>query len=123
MNKNKAERYQKIINEATIQCGGKIPPKFGKAIEFNELMEKLNPNELNLIAHEDEKENKLIDILKKCPVNKINIFIGPEGGFTPEEISLAIRNSVIPVSLGKRILRAETAAIIACGVISQLFAD
>ncbi|MBN1326188.1 16S rRNA (uracil(1498)-N(3))-methyltransferase [Candidatus Falkowbacteria bacterium] len=122
LNKNKAERYQKIINEATIQCGGKIPPKFSKLIAFNQLIEKLNPNELNLIAHEDEKENKLIDVLKKCPVSKINILIGPEGGFSPEEVSLALRNSVIPISLGKRILRAETAAIVACSLISQLYA-
>lgn len=122
LNKNKAERYQRIINEATIQCGGKIPPKFGKLVKYNELIEIINLGELNLIAHEDEKENKLKDILRKCPVNKVNIFIGPEGGFSAEEISLALRNSLVSVSLGKRILRAETAAIVACSLLSQLYA-
>jgi 16S rRNA (uracil1498-N3)-methyltransferase len=118
LNKNKVQRLEKIINEATIQCGGRVPPVFNKLKTFDRAIENINQNELNLIAHEDEKENKLADILRKCSVAKVNIFIGPEGGFSPEEINLALRNSLIPVNLGKRILRAETAAIVSCGVIA-----
>ena len=118
LNSNKAKRYQKIIEEATAQSGGKIPTAFYKIKNFEEVILGLKQNELNLIAHEDERQNKLFDILNEKRVNKINILIGPEGGFSQDEINLALRNSVVPVSLGKRILRAETAAILASGLIA-----
>ena len=47
----------------------------------------------------------------------IHIFIGPEGGFTPREVDQALRYGVTPVSLGPRILRAETAALVATAVV------
>jgi 16S rRNA (uracil1498-N3)-methyltransferase len=51
------------------------------------------------------------------------IFIGPEGGFTSEEIALAKKNGLMVVSFGKRILRAETAAISAVSLIQFLLGD
>jgi len=122
LNANKAGRYKKIIEEATIQSGGKIPPAFGPVLTFEQALKNLNPRDLNLIAHEQEQESKITDVLKNN-IGVINIFIGPEGGFSPFEIDLARQNSLIPISLGKRILRAETAAIVACGTITQLFVD
>jgi 16S rRNA (uracil1498-N3)-methyltransferase len=122
LNQNKVKRYQKIIEEATIQSGGKIPPVFNPVIKFEEAVRKLNPRDLNLICHEQEKDNNLLEILRTHGNKVINIFIGPEGSFSPFEIDLARQNSLIPISLGKRILRAETAGIVACGVISQIYA-
>lgn len=119
LSKNKIQRYKKIITEATMQCGGKINPELTDAIQYDQAVRNLNIKDLNLIAHEAEQENKLIDKIKK---NKtINLFIGPEGGFSDFEIDLAKQNSLISVSLGKRILRAETAAIVGCGAIAQCF--
>lgn len=120
-NKNKISRYQKIIQEATLQSGGKIQPQLTDLLDFNDAIQSLQAQALNLIAHEQEQENLLKNVLAKSQAKTINIFIGPEGGFSDEEINLALRNSVTPFSLGKRILRAETAAIVACGTISQLF--
>ena len=123
LNSNKINRYKKIIAEATIQSGGKIPPVLNPVIKFVEAVKALNPRDLNLICHEQEKVNNLMEILRIHGNKVINIFVGPEGGFSPFEIDLAQQNSLIPVSLGKRILRAETAGIIVCGTISQLFVD
>jgi len=123
LNSNKINRYKKIIAEATIQSGGKIPPVLNPVIKFVEAVKTLNPRDLNLICHEQEKENNLLEILRTHGNKVINIFIGPEGGFSPFEIDLAQQNSLIPISLGKRILRAETAGIVVCGTISQLFVD
>jgi len=123
LNQNKVTRYKKIIEEAVIQSGGKIPPIFEPVIKFVEAVRKLNPRDLNLICHEQEEENLLMDVLRSKNPQVINLFIGPEGGFSSFEIDLARQNSLIPVRLGKRILRAETAGIVACGVISQLFVD
>lgn len=115
LSKNKIERYKKIITEATMQCGGKLPPELTGVVMFEQAVQNLDLKALNIIAHETEQDNKLIAVIKD---NKtINLFIGPEGGFSQAEIDLAKRHSVIPVSLGKRILRAETAAIVACGII------
>lgn len=58
---------------------------------------------------------KVLDKIK--PNQKIAIFIGPEGGFCESEIEYAIENKVIPVSLGKRILRTETAGLMILSVI------
>jgi len=132
LNSNKINRYKKIIAEATIQSGGKIPPVLNPVIKFVEAVKALNPRDLNLICHEprtrtssvlgeQEKANNLMEILRTHGNKVINIFIGPEGGFSPFEIDLAQQNSLIPVSLGKRILRAETAGIVALGTISQIF--
>jgi len=119
LTKNKLVRYQKIINEATMQCGGKIPPQLETIQDFSESIAGLPAQDLNIIAYESESGTKLKDIINN---KRINLFIGPEGGFSQEEISIAQRNSVRPFSLGKRILRAETAAIISCGIISQIYA-
>ncbi|MCX6742883.1 MAG: RsmE family RNA methyltransferase [Candidatus Parcubacteria bacterium] len=123
LNQNKISRYKKIIEEATMQSGGKIPPVFEPVIKFEEAVKKLNPRDLNIICHEQEKANNLLEIFRTHGNKIINIFVGPEGGFSPFEIDLARQNSLIPVSLGKRILRAETAGIVACGTIAQLFVD
>ena len=119
LTKNKLQRYQRIINQATMQCGGKISPGLDVLLDFNQVIIGLDPQSLNLIAHEQEKDNKLINILQNNYNKKINLFIGPEGGFSEQEINLAQRHSFIPFSLGKRILRAETAAIVACGLITN----
>jgi len=119
LNQNKVKRYQKIIEEATIQSGGKISPVFEQVQKFEEAIKHLNPRQLNLIAHEQESENLLFNVLQSNNSQVINLFIGPEGGFSPFEIDLARQNSLISVSLGKRILRAETAAIAACAIIAQ----
>jgi len=118
LNQNKISRYKKIIEEATMQSGGKIPPVFESVIKFEEAVKKINPRDLNLLCYEQEKTNNLLEILRTHGHKIINIFVGPEGGFSPFEIDLARQNSLIPVSLGKRILRAETAGIVACGLIA-----
>jgi 16S rRNA (uracil1498-N3)-methyltransferase len=52
-------------------------------------------------------------------VTKIAVFIGPEGGFSSEEVSLACQTGAVPVTLGKRILRMETAAVVATAIILE----
>ena len=59
---------------------------------------------------------KINDIIKHSP-KTISIFIGPEGGFTEQEISILSSYNVIPATLGKRILRTETAPIAALSII------
>jgi 16S rRNA (uracil1498-N3)-methyltransferase len=120
LNINKSGRYKKIIEEATIQSGGKIPPKFESVITFEGAIKNIHPRDLNIICHEQEIDNNLIDVLQRNSGKTINLFIGPEGGFSQFELDLARQHSLLTVSLGKKILRAETAAIVACGTIAQI---
>ena len=102
----KLERYQEILKEAIEQCGGAIMPKLSLAIDFKEAVKiAAKADGLKFIAWEKETEQQL------KAAEKIHIFIGPEGGFSEEEIDLAKNNGIESVTLGKRILRAETAAI------------
>ena len=69
---------------------------------------------LALIPYENERECSLRGVLHGAGgCESVSLFIGPEGGWDPEEVALAHSNDVVPVSLGQRILRAETAAVAA----------
>ena len=72
---------------------------------------------MGIIAWEMEEKNRLREVLRSsvgCGIFhfRLAIFIGPEGGFTLEEVEKARRVGVVPVSLGSRILRAETAGLV-----------
>jgi len=114
---NKLERYQKIIKEATEQCGGQHLAELKTTISFNQTIEMIkNEKGQKILAWEGEDKKLLSQIINKN-ADELHLFIGPEGGFSPSEVELAKQSSFTLVSLGKRILRAETAAIAACSLI------
>ncbi len=116
MKDNKFERWQKIITEAAEQSRrGKIPelcPPMKLADAFVQM-----DAELALIPWEEAGEGDMRAVLVGKRPSSIALFIGPEGGFAAEEIELAQQHNIQPITLGKRILRAETAAIVASSVI------
>ena len=109
----KLERFEKIIQEAAEQSERGLLPKLGKPLKFAEAIINLGTKGETLCAWEDEKKNNLNSVLKKADDTKnISIFIGPEGGFEKEEIIFARKHDVLTITLGPRILRTETAAIV-----------
>jgi len=104
---NKTERYQRIAESAAGQSMRGIVPKVHEPISFNDVP----VGETTFVAYEGEKILSFKTALLKANSNKINIWIGPEGGFAPEEIAALTEKGAIPISLGARILRTETAAI------------
>ncbi len=108
----KAERLEKILQSAMKQSLNLYLPVLKPAITFKEFM-KQDFNGLQFIAH-CEKTNKKSLKKELTPNKDVTILIGPEGDFSTKEISLAIENSFIPVTLGETRLRTETAAIVAC---------
>lgn len=111
---NKIKRLTDIIIEATEQCGGCRLPALNPVLPFSKALfaaEKFGG--AKLIAWEEETTNQLKDFKSE----EINIFIGPEGGFSPEEINQAEGLGFTLVSLGQRILRAETAPLAALATI------
>jgi 16S rRNA (uracil1498-N3)-methyltransferase len=102
----KEERIQKIIREATEQSGLSRVPTFSAAQNFKDAI---------LASKENNDETILFDRSgksSKATKDTIGIFIGPEGGFTEEEILFAKENGATVVTLGNTVLRGETAAIV-----------
>ncbi len=110
---NKFDRLEKILREAAEQSErGKIPELKG-IVKFHEAL--INADGKQKILLHGRGNHPLLSkiITKETPVD---IFIGPEGGFSESEIEQAEKYGVTPASLGMRILRTETAAIVAAGI-------
>ncbi len=124
---HKLERWRKIAVEACRQSGRVDIPEITEIMTFDGMLSALSPNSLRLIPWEEETEVSLRDVFtepgfisrndKNIPLKKIVLAIGPEGGFSFEEIDMARRTGFISVSLGKRVLRVETASLAALAVI------
>lgn len=115
----KLERWQRIIQEAAEQCGRARIPKLQKIRPLAHTLDNLPDNALTLMPWEEEHALSLQTTLQEArstiasdtKIAAIVIIIGPEGGLTPEEAALAKEHRVQVVTLGTRILRAETAAL------------
>ncbi len=108
---NKLKRWQRISMEAAKQCNRGIIPEVSAPLHFTEALKLAKEAELGIIPYEMEEQSTLKQhILNKC-VKSVSIMIGPEGGFTEKEAEEATKYGIIPVTLGPRILRTETASI------------
>ena len=113
----RVDRWQKLALAAMKQSGRSVLPTVHNVRRFREFITAPPEGELRLLPDEHHHEPLLIDILHRNGVSSAVICIGPEGGFTDEEIVLAKTSGFTAVSLGPRRLRTETAAIIATGVV------
>lgn len=116
-NKLNYERLHKIIKEATEQSGRIQLMEIGETLEFKTAITKAKKHSDTVyFGSVVEKEGSKYDMANKY--KDISIFIGPEGGYSDDEIALFIKEKIQPVRLGDFVLRAETAAIVACGLMS-----
>lgn len=110
---SKIKRWQAISESAAKQSRRTIIPEISSVMSFKEAINRAKEFELGIIPYEnfkDMKETK--EVLSKVKKGiKIGIFIGPEGGFEESEVQYALDNGIHPISLGKRILRTETAGL------------
>jgi 16S rRNA (uracil1498-N3)-methyltransferase len=119
----KRERWESIIREAAEQSWRGRLPVLHAPLFFNQACQQARESsQLQLIPWEDEEQLQLKAALRQYQAQSgqpqsISLFVGPEGGFTPEEIQTAHQYGLRPVSLGPRILRAETAGLAATSVI------
>jgi 16S rRNA (uracil1498-N3)-methyltransferase len=126
-NLSKPERWQQIIKEAAEQSQRGVLPTLHKPVRFIDACKRAGAN--SFVAWEEERETSIRELLtkklKSSHINKsaINIFIGPEGGFTPREIEKARDIGVTSFSLGKRVLRAETAGLVSASIILYELGD
>jgi 16S rRNA (uracil1498-N3)-methyltransferase len=109
------------------QCGGTHLPDLALPQTLPQALAGLPSQGIGLIPWEEEETTSLGDALRQAlagrtlvEIPEVRLFIGPEGGFTEDEVTLARRHAAIPVTLGRRILRAETAAIAAVARVQEL---
>lgn len=113
----KVERWQKIATEAAKQCGRGCLPRVHAVVSAVQAMEQASESETALFFYENEAQTGLRDALAQGVGETVSLVIGPEGGFAPEEVALASEKGLRSVSLGKRILRCETAPIAALAAV------
>lgn len=121
-NTNKISRWQKISDESIKQCGRTNSPSVNAEIKFNELFD-IQKSDLNLIFYENEKSLKIKNLKNNKNINSASILIGPEGGFSENEVKIAELNNFKSIGIGPRILRSETASIAAITLLQHHFGD
>ena len=115
----KKEKWDVVVREALKQCRG---IKFTEITPVKKLAEiDYSKYDKIIFAYENSDESKsLSEIIEKGDKDILYI-IGPEGGITQEEVDFLKNSKAMEISLGKRILRAETAAIVVCGIIANFY--
>ena len=121
----KLDRWERIIYEAAKQCKRGLIPKLRGILSFEEALADMEQNDINICPYEDEKslgikealQTDLVkDIIGKKDEVRVGIFIGPEGGFDPEENNRVKAAGIASVTMGPRIFRTETASIVATAI-------
>jgi 16S rRNA (uracil1498-N3)-methyltransferase len=119
------ERWRRIVREAAEQCGRSRVPEVGAPVSLSQVL--TSSEGLRLLPWEGERQSTLRQALKEASQGEepkvVSIFIGPEGGFAREEVERAVEVGVRTVSLGRRILRSETAGIVASAMVLFEFGD
>ncbi|MGE3771221.1 MAG: 16S rRNA (uracil(1498)-N(3))-methyltransferase [Bdellovibrionales bacterium] len=110
-----ADRLQAIAVDAVEQCGGFTPPQLDACVPLKNFLQAWPVDTPLYAALETERDTAPVFAPDRS--RDIAILIGPEGGWSDDEIALLKQHAAVkPISLGRRILRAETAALAACAI-------
>jgi len=120
----RSERWQKIAVSAAKQCGRARIPEILALTEFRDLLNAVSRDALRLLFWEKECEQRLSELKEtRTVISEVVVTIGPEGGFSAQEAAMALGQGFEAVGLGRRILRAETAAVAALAAVQLLWGD
>lgn len=121
--KGKLERWNKIALEAAKQCGRGIIPEVLPICSFDEAVRMASDADAPILFYEGDGVRSLKSVLSDVKLNEnepitVSAMIGAEGGFAKSEVEKAFESGLVPTGLGNRILRCETAGIVALSAIS-----
>jgi 16S rRNA (uracil1498-N3)-methyltransferase len=121
----RSRRWHRIAAEALKQCRRADLPEIVGPLSFKEVLDFSKTCDLNIVFWENESTplNSAIESNATHPIRKILLMLGPEGGFTQQEIETAEQSGFFLAGLGPRILRAETATLAAVTLVQYLFGD
>lgn len=115
----RVRHWQGVVNSACEQCGRNRLPLVSEPVDLDDWLRR-DTAELKLILHPEAP----LDLTGVAPpTGPVSLLIGPEGGFAPEEFTQAQDAGYIGLRLGPRILRTETAAVVALSVLQTLWGD
>ncbi|MHB1125799.1 MAG: 16S rRNA (uracil(1498)-N(3))-methyltransferase [Bacillota bacterium] len=118
------DRWQRVAMEAAKQSRRGCIPEVTEPVELIPCLEHWPEGLFGLFLWEEERSKGLKEVLRQAEnPRRVALMVGPEGGFTAEEASLAAERGLIPVSLGPRILRTETAGIVALALVLYELGD
>ena len=122
---SKIKRWQAIAESAAKQSKRMIIPEIQKVMKFSDAIKYAQELDVCMIPYElaenMQHTRQFFEQIK--PGQSIGIFIGPEGGFSSEEVKSALEHEIEPVTLGKRILRTETAGLAVMSILMYLLED
>lgn len=118
------ERWERVVDAAVGQCGRADRPRVVGPVSFEEAAARVAESDVAVLLWEAEASRRLGEVLAEAgsPAS-VAVMVGPEGGFSAAEAERAASLGIRSVTLGRRILRAETAAIVAPAVILALLGD
>lgn len=119
----KLDRYNKIAKEAAKQSKRESIPSVVDLIKLKDIIAMKDDYDALIVLYENENKHFLNQVLASKDYQSIGVIIGPEGGFDPSEIDFLEAGGVKVVSLGKRILRTETAGFVAVTCIQYEIGD
>lgn len=113
----KIERWRRIAKEATEQSGRSIVPEINEVVDFSDLIKQA---EKGILFWEKAKTSLIQTASELTPDKPVFLFIGPEGGFSAQEVELAKKRGIKIATLGRSILKAETASIVSLAIVNFL---
>lgn len=122
--RKKVERWSKIAQEAAKQSGRQIVPGVQNIMKLENIIENLSKYDIVIVPYECEKNDTVKDVLENIgnSIESIAVVIGPEGGFSEKDMVMLQKvSSMKKVSLGKRILRTETAGLATVAMLLYVF--
>lgn len=122
----KTDRWTRIALEACKQCKRSIIPEVSSPVYFDDMLKRIESIDLIVVPYENEENfgiHKMLSEINKAGIKSIAVVIGPEGGFEEEEILKLKSVGAFIVTLGPRILRTETAGIVAASILMYELGD
>jgi 16S rRNA (uracil1498-N3)-methyltransferase len=121
---DRVERWRRIAKSAAEQSGRTVMPVIERIRTFEDFVAQKPADVLGLVFAIGAEQTPASTLRESNPdVSRVIAMIGPEGGFSDEEIEYAERHGFVPVGLGPRVLRTETAAIVASALCQHLWGD
>jgi len=120
----RVERWLRIAREATQQSGGSRVPRIGEPAELARALERpAADGELRLVFHQERLAPGSLHAALAAAPRRVTLLVGPEGGLAEEEVALARTRGFLPITIGTRVWRAETAALIAAAAVQCLLEE
>jgi len=119
----KSHRWPEVLRRAAVQCRRATIPELGPSLDLAAVFVAAQAADLRLMLYEGEGISALKTVLADRECRQVALLVGPEGGFAAAEVTEARAQGFLPVALGPRILRTETAAICAAAVIQFALGD